>query len=114
MNKKLFAALVESVTQMDEIVRGERAPSREFHVDAVAIKKLRAAIGLSQPKFAALMHVNVGTLRNWEQGLREPTGPAKALLEAIKHDPRNVLKALAHKAPQRAQNKNHRREHKAA
>ena len=95
MNKKLFAELVESMTQMNEIVRGARAPSREFHVDAVAIKALRSKIGLSQPKFAALLHVNVGTLRNWEQGLREPTGPAKALLMAISRDPTRVLKALA-------------------
>jgi hypothetical protein len=30
MNKKLFAKLLESMTQMNEIARGERAPSREF------------------------------------------------------------------------------------
>jgi putative transcriptional regulator len=95
VKKKLFADLVESVTQMDEIVRGERAPAREFSVDPVAIKALRAQLELSQSEFAALMHVNVGTLRNWEQGLREPTGPAKALLTAIRRDPRHVLKALA-------------------
>jgi putative transcriptional regulator len=95
MNKKLFADLVESMTQMNEIVRGERAPSREFHIDANVVKNLRREIGLSQPKFAALLHVDVGTLRNWEQGRREPTGPAKALLTAISRDPRNVLKALA-------------------
>ena len=73
MNKKLFAELGESVTQMNEIIRGERAPSREFHLDAIATKALRSKIGLSQPKFAALLHVNVGALRNGEQGLREPT-----------------------------------------
>ena len=73
VNKKLFAELGESVTQMNEIIRGERAPSREFHVDAIATKALRSKIGLSQPKFAALLHVNVGALRNGEQGLREPT-----------------------------------------
>ena len=95
MNKRLYAELVESMTQMNEIVRGERAPSREFHVDAIAIKALRSKLGLSQPKFAALLHVNVGTLRNWEQGLREPTGPAKALLIAISRDPTHVLRALA-------------------
>jgi hypothetical protein len=44
---------------------------------------------------AALLHVDVGTLRNWEQGRREPTGPAKALLAAIRKDPVHVLKALA-------------------
>jgi putative transcriptional regulator len=83
------------MTQMNEIVRGERAPSREFNVDAVAIKKIRSKTGLSQPKFAALLHVDVGTLRNWEQGRREPTGPAKALLTAISRDPTHVLRALA-------------------
>lgn len=36
------------------------------------VKRLRAASGLSQPKFAALLRVDVGTLRNWEQGIREP------------------------------------------
>lgn len=38
MNKKLFDRLVESVKQASEIVRGERAPSRVFHVDERAIK----------------------------------------------------------------------------
>jgi hypothetical protein len=32
MNKKLFAELVESVRQMDGIVRGKREPARVFHV----------------------------------------------------------------------------------
>lgn len=95
MDKKLFSRLVESMRQMDEIVRGERAPSREFYIDADKIKEIRAMTGLSQPKFARLLHVDVGTLRNWEQGRREPTGPARALLRAIKNDPRAVLKALA-------------------
>jgi putative transcriptional regulator len=79
--------------QINEIARGKRAASHEFRLDALSIKDLRAKIGLSQPKFAALLHVDVGTLR--EQGRREPTGPAKALLTAIERDPQNVLKALA-------------------
>jgi putative transcriptional regulator len=95
MDKKLFKRLVESMGQMDEIVRGVRVPSREFHVDATKVKAIRAITGLSQPRFAKLLHVDVGTLRNWEQGRREPTGPAKALLRAIQTDPKAVLKALA-------------------
>ena len=50
---------------------------------------------LAQISPAGVSHVDVGTLRNWEQGRREPTGPAKALLTAISRDPTNVLKALA-------------------
>jgi hypothetical protein len=48
----------------DEAVRGVRTPSREFHVDAAKVKEIRAITGLSQPKFAKLLHVDVGTLRN--------------------------------------------------
>ncbi len=50
---------------------------------------------MTQAKFAALIDVQLGTLRNWEQGRREPTGPAKALLKAIHNDPVHVLNALA-------------------
>jgi putative transcriptional regulator len=95
IKKELFGRLVESMKQMNEIARGERAPSREFCVDASSIKKLRAETGLSQANFAKLLSVEVSTLQNWEQGRREPTGPAKALLRAIKNDPKHVLKALS-------------------
>jgi putative transcriptional regulator len=95
MDKKLFNRLVESMHQMDEIVRGDRAPSREFVVKASAVKSIRAITGLSQLRFAQLLQVDVGTLRSRERGRREPTGPAKALLRAIKSDPKALLKALA-------------------
>ena len=95
MKKKMFDELMESVGQMDQIVRGEVTPSREFFVDAAGIKQLRASIGLSQAKFAKVIDVQLTTLQNWEQGRREPTGPAKALLRALRKDPAHVLKALA-------------------
>ncbi len=80
---------------MDAVVAGRRTPPRRFEVQPASIKALRAQTGLSQAKFAELLSVDLGTLRNWEQGRREPTGPAKALLRAIHRDPANVLKALA-------------------
>jgi putative transcriptional regulator len=95
MKKQLFERLVESMEQHNEISRGSRAPSRETRVDAVAVRAIRALTKLSQPKFALILDVDVGTLRNWEQGRREPTGPARALLRAIRNDPKNVMKALA-------------------
>lgn len=95
MDKKLFSLLLESVEQANEIVAGTRVPSREFFVDAAKVKEIRAVTKLSQSKFAAILDVDVGTLRNWEQGRRQPTGPAKALLKAIRNDPVHVLKAIA-------------------
>jgi putative transcriptional regulator len=43
MDAKLFGELLESVAQMGEIDRGERAPSREFVVDDVDVKMIRRA-----------------------------------------------------------------------
>ncbi len=95
MDTVLFERLFESMTQMNEIIDGERVPSREFVVDALHVKEIRKKTGLTQAKFSCLIDVNLGTLRNWEQGRRDPTGPAKALLRAINNDPRHVLAALA-------------------
>ncbi|HEU0195712.1 MAG TPA: helix-turn-helix domain-containing protein [Nevskiaceae bacterium] len=94
MDKKLFAELVESLTEAGEIARGERAPSREFTVGEPSVKRIRKASGLSQAKFAKLIHVELGTLRNWEQGRRTPTGPAQVLLRAIEKNPEAVLRAI--------------------
>jgi len=93
---KFFEELMESVQQMDEIVQGKRVPSREVEIDALQVRNIRKSTGLSQVRFAEMIDVQVATLRNWEQGRREPTGPAKALLRAIRNDPDHVLRALAY------------------
>ena len=51
--------------------------------DSVHVKEIRNATGLTQDKFSKLIDVKMGTLRNWEQGRREPTGAAKALLRLM-------------------------------
>ena len=94
MEDKLFEQLIESASQAAEIVRGERAPSRTYEVTSDIIREIRESIGLSQEKFAGLIHISVGTLRNWEQGRRRPVGPAAALLTAIRNDPERVVAAL--------------------
>jgi putative transcriptional regulator len=81
--------------QAGEILRGERAPSREFTVDAERVTKVRLATGLSQAKFASIIDVPVSTLQNWEQGRRVLTGPARALFRALGNDPKHVMKALS-------------------
>ena len=53
---------------------------------AADVSQIRKSIGFSQPEFALFMGVSVATLRNWEQGRREPHGPARSLLLiAAKH-----------------------------
>ena len=92
---KLFDDLMESVQQMDEIQRGERQPSREFTVDAVHVKAIRQATGLTQAKFAKMIDVQLATLRNWEQGRRSVPGPAIRLMSIVERHPEIVAEELS-------------------
>jgi putative transcriptional regulator len=78
----------------DEAASAQGVCLRATQIDALAVKELRARTKLSQSQFAALLGVELGTLRNWEQGRRVPTGPARALLRALGNDSQNVIRAL--------------------
>lgn len=50
-------------------------------------KKIREQLKLSQAAFAGLMGVSLRTIQDWEQGRREPSGPAKSLLRIAEQHP---------------------------
>ena len=54
------------------------------------IAALRRFVGLTQADFARAMGISVHTLRNWEQGRRQPEGPAVALLRIAARHPRII------------------------
>lgn len=91
MRKELFDELVESVRQGGAILRGARRPSRVFEFFEPDVRAIREHYGLSQEKFASLIGISVGTLRNWEQGRRRPEGPARMLLRVAAKHPGAVL-----------------------
>lgn len=95
MRDDLFQELLQSVRQGGAIIRGDLAPERSFHFEDEDVKKLRERMKLSQARFAAMLGISVGTLRNWEQGRRKPEGPARALLRVAAVHPEAVLDALA-------------------
>jgi len=59
------------------------------------VRTLRRALKLSQEDFAARYHIPLGTLRDWEQGRKEPDAAAKAYLHVIASEPEIVRRALA-------------------
>ena len=91
MKQELFDELLASVREGGAILRGKKAAAREFHFDEPDVRSLRERYGLSQPKFAALLGISVGTLRNWEQGRRKPEGSARVLLRVVAKHPDAVL-----------------------
>jgi len=81
----------ERVARMLGVSRPNSGAARR---EASDVRSVRRLTGLSQAKFAELLGIELSTLRNWEQGRREPTGPAQALLRAIRNDPVAVIRAL--------------------
>jgi putative transcriptional regulator len=55
---------------------------------------VRRALGLTQEQFAARYRIPLGTLRDWEQGAKQPDRAARAYLRAIAGDPVGVERAL--------------------
>ena len=94
MNDKDFQKLVESVKQMGSIMRGKNVPHRRTVLSTVDVKGLRERLGLTQNQFSGMIGVSIKTLQNWEQGRREPEGPAKALLRVVEKEPQAVMNAL--------------------
>lgn len=90
MDDELFASLEQGAMEAVAYAKGENVPGvRVHHIDVLEIdaKAVRAATGLSQDKFAAWCGISPGTLRNWEQGRRQPRGAARTLLYMIQKNP---------------------------
>jgi len=98
MKKEMFDQLVASVKEAGKIHRGEAKASRTFVFQPEDVRKIREKLHKSQSEFAQMIGVSIGTLQNWEQGRRQPEGPARALLVVAAKAPNVVAKALAEAA----------------
>jgi putative transcriptional regulator len=67
--------------------------ARRYHgeLPSVDVTAIRQRTGLSQRDFAASIGVPDGTLVNWEQDRRQPSGPAKVLLALLAKKPNVVM-----------------------
>ena len=87
MDKQLFDDISLSLQQALAITKGEMQPSRTFTYERPDVKAIRAKTGLSQTQFASKLNISPRTLQNWEQGTRNPTGPAITLMRILEKNP---------------------------
>ena len=73
------------------------APNRPPQVDAGYARRVRSQARLTQAEFAARIGVPIETVRNWEQGKRQPRGPARALLKLLDEAPDVAFQVLSRK-----------------
>ena len=66
----------------------------KVEVKEIDVRELREKLELTQEAFADTFGFNLSTVRNWEQGKRQPEGPAKVLLNVIAYNPQCVFDAI--------------------
>ncbi len=75
-------------------LRKNRIAQRGVGRQKVDPRTIRKALKQTQEGFAELLGVSVRTLQNWEQGRRDPVGPARRLLDVAFLHPVEVLDAV--------------------
>lgn len=61
------------------------------HYKAADIRRIRKEANVSQAVFAAVLNVGKATVAAWEQGGKEPSGPALKLLDLVERKGLSVL-----------------------
>lgn len=97
MEGKLYAELVRGLEEAGAHARGElEIPAERIHfVGEPDPREIRGRLGMTQDQFADALGISVKTLRNWEQGRRDPSGPAMRLLRIAEKHPEVLIEAAA-------------------
>jgi DNA-binding transcriptional regulator YiaG len=106
-HSELGKLIIESLQEAIRHARGEDTGARVTYATRVTarkarlelppwyppylIREIRQKLSLSQAIFAQMLGVSASTVRAWEQGRREPEGPARRLLQVAETHP-EVLK----------------------
>jgi putative transcriptional regulator len=90
-----FQNLLQGIREAGSYLRGnKKAAARVDHIDPESVAAIRAKLRLTQTEFSTAFGISPATLRNWEQGRRQPTGAARVLLRVAAKHPKAVLEAV--------------------
>ena len=91
-----FNNLIQGIHEAGTYLHGnKKVAHRVDHIDPESVVAIRAKLHLSQTKFSEAFGISRATLRNWEQGRRQPTGAARVLLRIAAKHPDAVLAAVS-------------------
>lgn len=98
MRKRINEAIGSTVKDMQEMDLEVSFTEKELSklgvkvepvtITADEIQKIRKTLRLSQSVFAKLLNVSLSSVRQWEQGIRTPSGSTMVLLELLQREPK--------------------------
>ena len=87
--EELGLKLLQSVREMKA-----RNFARVTEIEVNAVIQARQSTGMSQAEFASVLSISKRTLQEWEQGRRQPSGAAQALIQIANRHPEVIAEAL--------------------
>lgn len=93
MDELLFKELLQSAGQALDHAKGKRElrttvlPPPPKPMRAAEVRRLRAALNVSQAVFACSLNVSTKLVQAWESNRRRPEGPALLLLRLLERQP---------------------------
>ena len=92
MSEKNADALVKSIKQMGDYMRGKkvsgvRVTTRARAVEAKQVKQVRQSLGWTQDQLGRVVGEGVAAVQSGEQGVRRPSGAASKLIRALEEHP---------------------------
>ena len=94
--ERLLPPPVPGITEPQALSEGR---PRSGAPDATYARRVRSQTRLTQAEFATRIGVPIETVRNWEQGKRQPRGPARALLKLLDLAPDVAFQVLSQNRP---------------
>ena len=87
MSRDIGLEILEGLNEISHFKQG-KVPLKTTELSEPSEPKIiRSKLKLSQSAFAGLLGVSMRTLQDWEQGRRNPQGPAIALLRIAEQHP---------------------------
>ncbi len=91
---KFGKELIQSMTEAALHAEGKVGAVRVQVVEVPDVRAIRRHLRMSQNQFSTAYRIPLATLKNWEQGRRQPDAPASAYLQAIAKRPSEIKDAL--------------------
>jgi putative transcriptional regulator len=95
---KLGKSLLEGADQALDYALNNRKNSKVHRVKIPAdidVLSIRRSLHMTRARFANAFGFSLRTLEKWEQGIRHPTGAARAYLFVIQNNPEVVTRTLS-------------------
>ncbi len=95
---KVGEQILDALEDAAGFAQGETEGRRVHKVvvpEQVDVRAIRQGLKMSQRRFAQTFGFSVYSIRNWEQGKRQPEGSARVLLTVISKEPEAVVRSLS-------------------